>query len=114
MKTQLLLLFCLICSVCSQFLDREPPIDLSNEESLKSLLDNIDKMRREKNDFLSNIPDSSNIPDTSKIPSFPTDELCTLSSEEECVKICSNRDLCVQCFKSHLEGLGYKCLVLNP
>lgn len=115
MQKPIFLLVCLFffCA-SSQFPDSVPPADLSNEESLKNLLDKIEKMKKENLDLAKDIPAASIIPNLENIPAFPVDELCKFKTEEECGNACSNRDLCVQCFKSHAEGLGFKCLAINP
>lgn len=105
MQKQFFFLFCLFFFYAfSQIDDRDAPADLSNEENLKNLLDKIEKMKKEKLDLANIIPAPSMAPNLESIPEFPTDELCKFTSQEECNSACSNKDLCVQCFKSLAEG----------
>lgn len=112
--TKILLLAFFVIVINAQFLNKDSSSDnMQSEESLKDILDRIERLRKERGD-LDNSNSASNLPNVDNIPTFPTDALCTFKTSEECTKSCSNQDLCVQCFISHADGLGYKCLKLTP
>ena len=104
-----LLLICIKGQPDASYPDRNS-VDSINQDSLKQILDNIQKIKQQHPDF-GNIPSNSDL--DLKNP-FPTDTLCQFNNDDECKTSCSNVDLCVQCFKSPLDGFGYKCLVLSP